>query len=126
MTTKALALVRRLGRQAAAAGAIGILAGCASQPKALYHWGSYQPQVYAYLQAQDHSDPLEQISRLEEDLQRARSANETPPPGYHAYLGLLYAKIGKDDQVRQEFQTEKTLFPESATFMDFLVRSYAK
>jgi hypothetical protein len=126
MPTNPSTFMRRLGRQALAASAILTLAGCANQPKALYHWGSYQPQVYAYLQAQDHSDPQEQISRLEEDLQQARSANQAPPPGYHAHLGLLYAKIGKDDQVRQEFETEKTLFPESATFMDFLARSYAK
>jgi hypothetical protein len=39
---------------------------------------------------------------------------------------MLYASIGKEDQLVQELQTEKTLFPESAPYMDFLMRNYKK
>ena len=27
--------------------ALSVLAGCANQPKSLYNWSDYQPQVYA-------------------------------------------------------------------------------
>lgn len=94
--------------------------GCAPQPKTLYQWGSYQPEVYEYFKG----EPKEvQVAKLEEDLQKIRSANATPPPGYHAQLGMLYGGLGKDDQMVQELRTEKALFPESATYMDFLLKN---
>jgi hypothetical protein len=31
--------------------------------------------------------------------------------------------MGKDDQMVQQFNTEKTLFPESGTYMDFLLKN---
>ncbi|MGO4326964.1 DUF4810 domain-containing protein [Cupriavidus sp. 2TAF22] len=96
-----------------------LLAGCAS-PKTLYQWESYQPQVYQYFKGEPKQA---QIEALERDMQKIVAAGATPPPGYHAHLGLLYADIGKDDQMVQEFQTEKTLFPESATYVDFLMKN---
>lgn len=101
-----------------------LLAGCASQPKPLYHWGSYQTQVYKHLKGE--AGPEEQIAALEEDFQKARSEGASLPPGYHAHLALLYAEIGKEDQVRQQLESEKTNFPESAPFMDFLMRKFGK
>jgi hypothetical protein len=41
-------------------------------------------------------------------------------------LGLLYSSLGKDDQMIQQFRTEKALFPESATYMDMLVNNASK
>jgi hypothetical protein len=95
------------------------LSGCA-QHKTLYQWGSYQPEVYEYFKGESKEA---QVAKLEEDLQKIRSTNGNPPPGYHAQLGMLYGSLGKDDQMVQEFRTEKTLFPESATYMDFLMRN---
>jgi len=101
----------------------GLLAGCAPAPKTLYQWESYQPQVYQYFEG----DPKEaQIEALERDIQKIRSTNSLAPPGYHAQLGLLYLSVGKDDQMVQEFRTEKVLFPESATYMDFLLKNAKK
>jgi len=106
----------------AALAAAGILSGCAA-PKTLYQWGSYQPQVYNYFKGQP---PEAQIEALERDLQKMKSVGSTVPPGYHAQLGLLYLNTGKDDQMVQEFRTEKALFPESAPYMDFLLKSAKK
>jgi hypothetical protein len=36
---------------------------------------------------------------------------------------MLYLSMGKDDQMVQEFRTEKALFPESASYMDFLLKN---
>ena len=66
------------------------------------------------------------MTALERDLQKIRSSGKTPPPGYHAHLGMLYASLGKDDQMVQQFQTEKQLFPESAAYMDFLLKKAKK
>lgn len=105
--------------------ATALLGGCATQPQPLYYWAGYQEQVYAHFNAEG-SDPAQQIAALEAGLQVARSRAQTPPPGFHAHLGMLYAEVGKADQVRQQFETEKALFPESAAYMDFLLRNAAK
>lgn len=102
-----------------------LLGGCVSQPKPLYHWGSYQQQVYEHFR-NENTSPQEQIAALEAGLQLARSSGQTPAPGLHAHLGMLYAETGKADQVRQQFESEKSLFPESAVYMDFLLRNYGK
>ncbi|MCU1724541.1 MULTISPECIES: DUF4810 domain-containing protein [unclassified Pseudomonas] len=96
-----------------------LLSGCTG-PKTLYQWEGYQPQVYQYFKGESKEA---QVEALEGDLQKIRAKNGAVPPGYHAQLGLLYSSLGKDDQMVQQFQTEKALFPESAAYMDFLLKN---
>lgn len=96
---------------------VALLAGCA-QPTTLYHWGRYETLIYATYAAPGSVPPERQIELLEQDYQQARAANQPVPPGFHAHLGYLYYAIGRADQARQEFETEKANFPESAVFMD--------
>lgn len=116
--------LRTIGVTAVLLGAT-FMAGCAQRAAPLYYWGAYQPQVYEYFKG-DGKSFEEQIIALEEDVQKARAQGATLPPGFHAHLGLLYLKAGKDDQVKQQFETEKTQFPESSSFMDFLLRKFNK
>ncbi|ABC37024.1 conserved hypothetical protein [Burkholderia thailandensis E264] len=103
----------------AAAGVL--LAGCAAnQPKPLYQWDGYQPQVYEYFKGQ--TSPEDQIDALEKALQQIRAKGNRPPPGFEAHLGMLYASVGKEQQAEQAFQAEKASFPESSPFMDFLLK----
>ncbi|MBC3208920.1 DUF4810 domain-containing protein [Pseudomonas sp. SWRI111] len=97
-----------------------LLAGCAA-PKTLYQWEGYEPQVYEYFKGEEPKEA--QAEALERDLQKIRSTGKAVPPGYHAHLGLLYLSLGKDDQMVQQFNTEKALFPESGTYMDFLLKN---
>ncbi|MDQ0143362.1 DUF4810 domain-containing protein [Cupriavidus necator] len=101
-----------------AAGSL-LLAGCAA-PKPMYQWEGYQAQVYEYFKGESKEA---QITALESGLQKIKAQSGAVPPGYHAQLGMLYLNIGKGDQMIKEFQTEKTLFPESAPYMDFLLRN---
>ncbi|MDH1056579.1 DUF4810 domain-containing protein [Aquipseudomonas alcaligenes] len=105
--------------------ASGLLTGCVNQPQSLYYWNGYQEQVYARFKGEG-SSPQEQVAALEASLQEARAQDRALPPGFHAHLGMLYAELGKLDQVRQQFETEKTLFPESAPYMDLLLRNAEK
>jgi hypothetical protein len=113
-----LTLSRSLMALALAASAL--LAGCAG-PQTLYQWEGYEPQVYEYFKGEEPKEA--QAEALERDLQKIRSTGKAVPPGYHAHLGLLYLSMGKDDQMVQQFNTEKTLFPESGTYMDFLLKN---
>lgn len=103
-----------------------LLIGCASAPSTLYQWGDYQGQIYNMYSDPGKSPPEEQIAKLEEDYQKVRASNKQVPPGYHAHLGYLYFKIGKDDQAQQELETEKTLFPESTVYMNLLIQKIKK
>jgi hypothetical protein len=105
--------------RAAALLALVLLTGCAVPT--LYSWGNYEAVVYATYAKPGAVPPERQIELLEQDYQKARSANKPVPPGFHAQLGYLYYQIGRLDQARQEFETEKANFPESAVFMDRLL-----
>lgn len=96
------------------------LAGCKSTPP-IYSWGRYEDQLYLTYSKPDKAAPEAQLLKLEEDLQKARSANKPLPPGFHAYRGYLYHQVGKSDQARAEFEAEKSQFPESAVLMDRLI-----
>lgn len=100
--------------------ASALLAGCSS-PQTLYQWEGYEPQVYEYFKGEEPKEA--QAEALERDLQKIRSTGKAVPPGYHAHLGLLYLSMGKDDQMVQQFNTEKNLFPESGRYMDFLLEN---
>ncbi|MHA7846443.1 DUF4810 domain-containing protein [Serratia sp. D1N4] len=97
-----------------------LLGGCATPEKPLYNWDGYQKTVYQYYQ-QDASSPEEQIASLKEILEKSRAKGQAVPPGLHAHLGMLYVKTGRTELAMAEFSTEKSLFPESAPFMDFLM-----
>ena len=102
------------------------LIGCAQKPTSLYQWGTYQPQIYALYSDPGKVSPEEQIAKLEEDYQKARSTNQAVPPGFHAHLGYLYFQAGKADQAVQSFNTEKALFPESTVYMNRLIAQIKK
>jgi len=103
-----------------------LLAGCSTKAdKSLYNWDNYQTTVYQYYQG-DKVGPEEQIASLKESIEKSRAPNKAVPPGLHAQLGLLYANTGHTDLAFQEFNTEKSLFPESATYMDFLLKNKGK
>jgi hypothetical protein len=101
-----------------------LLTGCAS--KQIYSWGRYEDLIYDSYAKPGAVSAEEQVAKLEEDFQKARAKNKPVPPGFHIHLGSLYYQLGKLDQARQEFETEKGQFPESAVFVDRLVANLNK
>ncbi|GGP26612.1 DUF4810 domain-containing protein [Silvimonas amylolytica] len=99
------------------------LTGCANQPQQIYGWGHYQDSLYTWFKG-ENLDEQKQIDLLQADLQQMQGKGKACPPGLHAQLGLLYAHQGKSDEVVREFATEKQLYPESAAYMDFLLRNF--
>ena len=82
--------------------------------------------MYAIYNDPGKVPPEQQIGKLEEDYQKARATSKSVPPGFHAHLGYLYFGVGKLDQARQSFATEKSLFPESAVYMDRILAKLNK
>lgn len=98
-----------------------LLAGCQTA-RPLYYWGHYEPLSYQSYVAPEKAAPQLQIEKLKEDLEKAKAANLPAHPGLHAHLGYLYVQTGRVDLAQQEFEMEKKLFPESAVFMDRVLK----
>lgn len=104
---------------AAAGAAVFLLVGCATQaPQKLYTWDGYQESVYHYYT--NETSPQEQIATLQKLTEMSRASNKPVPPGVHAQLGMLYSNMGNTAQAMAEFNAEKTQYPESASYIDFL------
>lgn len=101
-----------------------LMTGCRSPD--VYYWGYYENLVYVSYTKPDKATPEMQARTMEEDVQKAISANKPLPPGFHAHLGNLYFQMRKTDLALSEFQKEKAQFPESAVFMDRLIANLAK
>lgn len=98
-----------------------LLAACAPKPATTYYWGDYQSSLYRYYQ--NTSSPGKEIQTLNKVIQEAQAKNKPLPPGLHAQLGMLYANTGRTDLAFEQFTAEKTAFPESASYMDFLMHN---
>jgi hypothetical protein len=117
-------ILTRLGLAAALLAAFA-MTGCASRAKPLYSWGNYQGQVYQHLKGQG-TGPEQEILDLQADIEEANADGAMPPPGLYAHLGLLYLSVGKADQAVQAWNKEKTLFPESTKYVDYLLNNMKK
>ncbi len=104
--------------------AMALFSGCAAPT--LYSYGHYEELIYASYASPGKITPEMQVEKMEQDYQKARSANKRMCPGWHAQLGRLYYQLGKIDQAEQEFLTEKADFPESALLMDRFLASLKK
>lgn len=99
--------------------ALVLLAACAQTPEPLYGWGSYQSQLY--LRLKGGAAPDAQIKELEDNEQRILGRGHALPPGYRAHLAMLYGETGQMDKARTLLLQEKSAFPESAAFVDYLL-----
>lgn len=102
-----------------------MLAGCAAKPPTLYQWEGYQNNIDAYFRT-DKLSPDAQTQLMEQDLEKIRMGGGIVPPGYHAHLGLLYAKLGNLNKFAEQLSIEKQQYPESGAFIDFLLRNFKK
>lgn len=101
------------------------IVGCATKPTTLYQWEGYQNNVDAHFRTNKLS-PEAQTQLMEADLQKIVASGKAVPPGYQAHLGLLYGQQGNLDKFALQIQAERKQFPESETFMDFLLRNFKK
>jgi len=106
--------------------AVLALVGCAQHgPKPLYQWAGYQNAVYQYMKS-DGREPGAQITALEAQIEKNQVAGQASPPGMRAHLALLYSKTGDDVAAQRHLEAERAQFPESATYIDFLLKNTKK
>ena len=106
------------------AGLLGLalaLTGCAHPRHMLYGWGNYQTNLYQHFKGEG-SDVGAQIASLEAQVVSNGKTKRADPPGLHGHLALLYSKTGNDAAAQSQLEIERKLFPESAAYVDFLLR----
>jgi hypothetical protein len=110
-------------RMAPYAVALLALVGCAHAPKPqyLYMWENFPRQQYASL-LREGASPESQIQVMETHAEKARAANAALPPGFRAHLGMLHLAAGNSAAARQSWQAEIVAFPESAPYMNTLIK----
>lgn len=96
-----------------------LLVGCEST-KPIYYHGDYNNAVYQYLK-NDELSVDQQIQMLITIIEQAENNGLPVLPGVHAHLGLLYFDSGNAALGEQHFDIEKSLFPESVPFLEFLI-----
>lgn len=113
---------RHIGVRLGALALTALLVACATPQKPLYQWNGYQPRLYEYFK-NGGANAGEQITALEAQLEKNKATGEAAPPGLHGHLALLYSKVGNDQAARTHLEAERALFPESAAYVDFLLKS---
>lgn len=97
------------------------LIGCATPVPPLYMWETFPRQQYDQL-TRDAAVPDQQIKALDAHAEKARAANAALPPGFRAHLGMLHLEGGNASRARELWQAEKVAFPESALYIDQLLK----
>ncbi|KAK0361034.1 hypothetical protein LTR94_024936 [Friedmanniomyces endolithicus] len=95
----------------------GALTACA--PTSRFEWGSYEQALYAYAQSPENRSVYK--TSLEQAIERGKSRNAVAP-GMYAELGYLFMEEGDSATAIANFEQERALFPESAGFMDRVIR----
>lgn len=104
-----------------AAAVLLALVGCATPVTPLYTWEKF-PRLQYEILLREGGSPLDQIAAMNAHAERARANNATLPPGFRAHLGMLHLSIGNAGAARDFWMAEKVAFPESAPYMDALIK----
>jgi hypothetical protein len=122
MTAKTAMIATTAARRALALAGVLLVTACAQKgPAPLYLWEAFPRQQYDAL-LREGASPEGQIAALEAHAEKARGANAALPPGFRAHLGMLKLSAGDPGEARRLWDGEKAAFPESAPFMDHLLK----
>lgn len=97
---------------------IGCLASACSD-NSIYYWNGYDDQIYEYYK---DKPPSELIEAMEAIKTRSEAQEKPLPPTFYAHLGLLYQKVGQTQKFRELALEEKNNYPESTSFINFLLK----
>lgn len=112
-----------------AVGAVLMLVGLSScgssAPKPLYNWHNYASTSYEYARTSSEKSVAE-LSKTYARLidKQGKGLRKTPPPGMCAEYGYLLIKQGQTAKGLELLKREIALYPESATFINRLIKQY--
>jgi hypothetical protein len=114
--------MRRVLKISSFVAGVALLSGCAQHNQALYNYEDYSDNYYASKKNMTPDSSLALQQSIEKAIENADdSTSKRVPPGMYANLGYIYLKSGKSKEAIDNFVKEKTLYPESAHFMDRMI-----
>jgi hypothetical protein len=100
-----------------------LLSACSSGPKPLYNYEDYSDTYYGAKKNMTEESSLELQKSIENAIENAsESSSGRVAPGMYANLGYIYLKSGKSKEAIASFEKEKSIYPESAHFMDRMIK----
>jgi hypothetical protein len=94
-----------------------LLTGCATQK---YVWNGYDDSLYAYYKHPENKQKY--IQKLQEIITKAEQSHTKVPPGIYAEYGYMFYEGNNYSQAIVYFTKEHDLWPESAVFMEKMIR----
>ncbi len=94
-----------------------LLTGCATQK---YAWNGYDDSLFAYYKHPENKQKY--IEKLREIITKAEQSNIKVPPGIYAEYGYMFYEGNNYSQAIVYFTKEHDLWPESAVFMEKMIR----
>lgn len=111
------------GRMLLSVAMVFVVTGCASTPDPLYNYGDYSDSYYSYKKDAGDESALKLQKSIELAIEEAgQSRSGRVPPGMYANIGYLYLKGGDPVKAVDSFRKEKSTYPESAHFMDRIIK----
>ncbi len=102
-----------------------VSAACSSKPT-MYRWNEYEAITYDIYINPGKADTDTQIAKLTEEIGKTHAEGKRVAPGLHAHLAYMYFLKGNTSAAHQEFNREKSLFPESEKFVDGILERMNK
>lgn len=99
-----------------------LFTGCANRAPSMYYWGEYESLIYKMYVEAGTAEADVQIEKLTSDISLASTTGKKVPPGVYAHLGFMYVSKGDANRAIEAFNNEKALFPESAKFIDGMMK----
>ncbi len=97
------------------------ISGCITPDYIYCHDSSYTESMYKFLK--DEPDYQEQLELMDKYFEKAESSGKKVAPGAYAHYALLKSKIGDEGDTLKYLEKEKTAFPDSIHYIDFLITS---
>jgi hypothetical protein len=97
------------------------LVGCAPQTT-LYNWGKYQEASYSYVKTNTDEDLEKLLKEYQYVIENQKAGRKTVPPGIYADYGYLLVKQGKIKEGIDMMKMEIALYPESAVFIEGIIK----
>ncbi len=95
-----------------------LLTGCQSS---IYRWSGYERSIATFYAHPDHDNMARQVKSLSVQADKSRRAGRVPP-GMLAHLAYFHYLKGDTTTAAEYLRAEKEAFPESAHFVDFILR----
>lgn len=99
-----------------------LFSGC-QQPKPLYTYGDYSGSYYASKKDVNEDSSFQLQMSIENAIENAHnSSSGRVAPGMYANLGYIHLKGGNTAKAIENFNKEKTIYPEATHFMNRMIQ----